>query len=295
MAWDPFLEEHIATQKLLSDTNSDLDGRVRVQGFVLPHRDRFDEQDQQRGYREHSKAAGPAGWNAQQGFYLYRNQRLIIPGDWLGLGPGRGGWKKEEHFKLARIKVDIPNSMDEDWKIDVKKSSASAPPVLRDWLTGLASKVRDRAKTVYAHRGGYDTRSTPRKSDYPSPWKSRKLGSNHFAYRIDRKHPLFHSLIATVPKDCQKNLETLLRLIEETVPVERIWIDSSENQDGHARPFEGDNINKIRSYIENCFRVLLEKGMKEKEIWKVLSTFPAFQTKTIQSVLGELKDKGPDR
>ena len=291
-AWDPFLERHIATQSFPVDSNSDLGGRVRVQGFVLPHRDRFDEKDPEKGRREHSNAAGPAGWNAHQGFYLYRNERLIIPGDWLGLGPSGGGWKKEEHFKLARIRIDIPNSMDDAWKIDVKKSTASAPPVLREWLGGLARTVRDRAKTVYAHRGGYSPRRVATEPEYSSPWLKRKARGNHFSYRIDRKHPLFSSLMNTIPKDSQSNLLTLLRLIEETVPVQRIWIDSAENQDGPAKPFEGEADSKIRTHIENCYQALLEIDISEKEIWTLLTNFPAFQTKNIQSVIGELRDRG---
>ena len=290
--WDPFLEKHIATQSFPVDTNSDLGGRVRVHGFVLPHRDRFDEKDPEKGRREHAHAAGPAGWNAHQGFYLYRNERLIIPGDWLGLGPGSGGWKKEEHFKLARIRVDIPNSMDDAWKIDVKKSTASAPPVLREWLTGVARKVRERAKTVYAYRGGYSPRRVATEPEHSSPWLKQKARGNHFSYRIDRKHLLFSCLMNTIPKDRQSNLLTLLRLIEETVPVQRIWIDSAENQDGPAKPFEGEADSKIRAHIENCYQALLDKHLSEKDIWELLTSFPAFQTKNVQSVIGELRDRG---
>jgi hypothetical protein len=294
-AWDPFLEKHAATQSFPVDSNSDLGGRVRVEGFVLPHRDRFDEKDQEKGRREHAQAAGPAGWNAHQGFYLYRNERLIIPGDWLGLGPGSGGWKKEEHFKLARIRVDIPNSMDDAWKIDVKKSTASAPPVLREWLTGLARNVRERAKIVYAHRGGYSPRRAAREPEYSSPWLTRKVRGNHFSYRIDRNHPLFSSLMNTIPKDRQSNLMTLLRLIEETVPVQRIWIDSAENQDGLAKPFEGETDRKIRTHIENLYQALLERDISDQKIWELFSNFPAFQTKNFQSVIGELRDRGEGR
>ena len=63
---------------------------VRVTPYVLPHHSRLTT-------AQHSAAGGPAGWNAQQGFYVYRNRRLLLPGDWLGLE-----FRKEEHYKLAR-------------------------------------------------------------------------------------------------------------------------------------------------------------------------------------------------
>ena len=116
--WDPFLSKHIATQKIgpYSNKLGAHETKVKIMGYVLPHRDRFGNAS------EHRSAGGPGGWNAQQGFYLYRGNRLIIAGDWLRLG-----WQKEEHFKLARICVDIPNSMDHEWQIDVKKSTAAPP------------------------------------------------------------------------------------------------------------------------------------------------------------------------
>ncbi|EQD56779.1 hypothetical protein B1A_11391, partial [mine drainage metagenome] len=41
-------------------------------------------------------AAGPGGWTVHQGFYVYRNQRLLLAGSWLGLGQGHRAWTKEE-------------------------------------------------------------------------------------------------------------------------------------------------------------------------------------------------------
>ena len=96
----------------------------------------------------------------------------------------------------------------------------------------------------------------------------------------------------TIPKESQSNLLTLLRLIEETVPVQRIWIDSAENQDGPAKPFEGETDRKIRTHIENCYQALLDRDISEEEIWELLTNFPAFQTKNVQSVIGELRDRG---
>jgi hypothetical protein len=91
-----------------------------VRPFVLPHKDKL-------GEKLYEQATGPAGWNAQQGFYVYRNKRLLVAGDWLGLG-----YPKEEQFKLARIQIDLPNTMDSDWDIDVKKSRARPPGSIRD-------------------------------------------------------------------------------------------------------------------------------------------------------------------
>ena len=161
-------------------SNNKSKGKVLVQGFILPHRDRFDPIDKTKSMKLHQQASGPAGWNAHQGFYLYRNRRLIIPGDWFGLGPGQNGWKKEEHFKLARIRVDIPNSMDQEWQIDIRKSTACAPSSLAGWLTGLAKTVREKAKAVYSHRGGRIVRKGTESKTYAHPWKTKKKSDGTF-------------------------------------------------------------------------------------------------------------------
>ena len=72
-------------------------------------------------------------------------QRLLVAGHWLGLGQGRS-WTKEEPFKLARIRLDIPNSADEDWKIDIRKSTARPPLEARQRLSLFAEDVRQRAR-----------------------------------------------------------------------------------------------------------------------------------------------------
>ena len=86
---------------------------------------------------------------------MYRNRRLLLPGDWLGLG-----FQKEEHYKLVRIQVDLSNSSDDDWDIDVRKSRARPPLRFRDDLLRIARATRRRAVEVYRHRGKTVARSS---------------------------------------------------------------------------------------------------------------------------------------
>ncbi len=291
--WDPFVERNAATQvfspeRFPANVTTESFREVKLKGFVLPHKDRFCETDLTKSHDEHRNAGGPSGWNAQQGFYLYRNRRLIVAGEWLGLGPGRNGWKKEEHYKLARIRVDIPNSMDHEWQIDVKKSTALAPPVLAHWLQGLAKTVRERAKEVYSHRGRYGPRTPAARDKHAYPWVCRKRQGESFSYRIDRKNPVLKALIDSLPEDNHKRLETLLRLIEETVPVRRIWIDSAENQEGDAGPFEGEQSRALRGHIRNVHEALAEHGTDRTDAWELIKQFPAFQGREASAIVAAL-------
>ena len=226
--WDPFLSTHTATQPQPPDSKSFKDGVVSMVGYVLPHKDML-------GTTDHVAAAGPRGWNDQQGFYVYRNRRLLVPGSWLGLG-GRGhGWTKEEHYKLARIRVDIPNSLDSSWQIDVKKSAAVPPPLTADWMENYASHVRGVARQVFSHRGKFGKH--PEKIQVERLWKPGKRGGSQI-YRIDRQNSLVKKILKD-SCDLRSELETLLRLLEETVPVQQIWLDMAEHPERSNEPMGG--------------------------------------------------------
>ena len=256
--WDPFVTVNPATQTLFEGESPHSSGfsKVRVVGHVLPHRDRFDSRAPALSHKKFEEAAGPLGWNAQQGFYLYRNDRLIIAGGWLGLGPKPHGWRQEEHFKLARIQVDIPNNLDLEWRIDVKKSSAAVPGQLSKWLTGVATTVRRRAKEVYAHRGSASIGSKNKSAETaaPRPWKSTTTSAGP-RYRVDRSHPLVAALLGQLPNESKPVLQQLLRLLEQTVPVEQIWVDVADNS-SHGTPgyseFTDASVRKeIEAWVES--------------------------------------------
>ena len=144
--WDPFFTSHSATQELSNEAIKLFGNRIKVKPFILPHISKLTS-------IEHGNAAGPKGWNAQQGFYIYRRERLIMSGGWLGLG-----YKLEDHYKLARILVDIPNNTDEEWKIDVKKAEAHPPDSLRSDFKRIAKITRERASKIYRYRGKIELR-----------------------------------------------------------------------------------------------------------------------------------------
>ncbi len=282
-AWDPFIEGHPATWPTPEEVLElpGYDEPVRVRGFVLPHKDKL-------GDEGHQQASGPAGWNAQQGFYLYRNERLIVAGSWLGLGGSRP-WTKEEHYKLARIRLDIPNSMDHLWQLDVKKSSAKPPPQILDRLKGLAQSVRQDARSVFAHRGKYRTRS--RKDEFRRPWKAQRR-SGRMRYQIDRQHPL----VEAVTQSCLEQaveVECMLRTLVETVPVEQIWLDAAENPDRTTRPFHGTTSRQLRFHIESVYRTIRRsRGCDHQAALALLYECEEYADEEARSIIAALDEGG---
>jgi hypothetical protein len=227
--WDPFMEDVSATQPLSTESLPLGAGRVEVAPFVLPHVSKLTAE-------QHRAGAGPAGWNQQQGFYIYRARRLLVAGGWLGLRR----MQREEHYKLARVRVDLDNSMDEAWQIDVRKATARIPPALEADLRRIASVTRQRAADAYRFRGKAMARAGKRTSSLSFVWQTTKGRNGATAFRVNRDHPVLRELSGG-DTEVARAVERALRLVEENLPLETIVMDSREHPDSQRpRPFDGE-------------------------------------------------------
>lgn len=263
-AWDPFLLHHPATWSSPVATYQTPSGMVEVQCHVLPHRDRLSQ-------REFDDTAGPGGWTAQQGFYIYRNSRLLVPGSWLNLGLGRS-WTKEEAHKLARIRVDLPNTADQDWKIDVRKSSAVVPVQLRKNLARLADDTRRRARRVFANRGCAVSRNP--KCTIEQAWYAQHDASG-IRYRIDRNHYAVRSVLEQAGK-LSDEVIAMIRVIEETVPVQKIWLNTAEGNDVPQTGFQTEAKSDLVAIMTILYRNMINRKGYSPQLAKdkLLSTEP---------------------
>jgi hypothetical protein len=277
VGWDPFMSGHPAKPWASPVTNYSTNyGNVAVQCHVLPHRDKLTAV-------EFEKNSGPAGWTSQQGFYVYRNERLLVAGGWLGLGNARA-WNREEAHRLARIRIDIPNTADADWKIDIRKSTARPPVALRLWLMSLAENTRERARRVFAYRGT----PTPAQgcSSIEQAWRVEHLKAG-IRYRNDQNHPSIAAVMARAG-EFQDLIQSMFRVIEETVPVQRIWLDTVENKETPRTGFEGEPNAAIIEVASILFDDLVERrGFSFEEARKsMLRTEPFQKYPTLIEKLG---------
>jgi hypothetical protein len=259
--WDPFLQNHPATQDITIEDwpmNAEI---IRVEPFILPHYSKLDK-------KTHEKAAGPKGWNSQQGFYIYRNKRLLVSGSWLNLG-----LKKEEHYKLARILIDIPNSLDSEWQIDVKKAVARPPNSIKSEIERIAKVARTRAADIYRHRGTEISRSVSSHNIYL--WE-KILKRDRVFYRINRKHPLFEE----VRKNNSKNLpefDALIRAVEETIPVPLIVMTNAEKPESAPIPFEDSSIEEVETQIDTVVKILIKAGHSPEKSISIIFLMEEFR------------------
>ena len=245
--WNPFLLNHPATWSSPVERFQIKGGDIEIQCHVLPHRDRLTE-------HEYESTAGPDGWTAQQGFYVYRNERLLIAGSWLGLGQGRS-WTKEEAHRLARIRLDIPNSSDAEWKIDIRKSTAKPPVVLRSRLTKLAEDARHRARRVFAHRGKIVHLGG--KEQLIQAWRA-EYSSGGMRYRVDEAHPAVKAVLDD-SGSLTPQILAMIRVIEETVPVQRIWLDTTEGKEVPRTGFSGKAPSEVLTVLQVMYKNMVSR------------------------------------
>jgi len=257
-AWNPFLSNEKATQEFPPEKIQN--GKVKIEGFVLPHKSKISEET-------YKNAEGVKGWNEQQGFYIYRNERLLLAGDWLGL------FRKEEHYKLARIQIELPNTLDESWQIDIKKSIARPPLVFREQIRAYALKVRQQAVEVYRHKGKSVKQIAGQK--FVPLWVDHKRGDKWF-YKINRENPILTKIKEQAKQDSDKAIEMLLRFIEETIPSKSIYIKESEQPELQGTPFEDTNHEIIRTTMQAMYSSLLTQGKKDEEAKAIISNIEPF-------------------
>lgn len=207
-AFDPFCRRNPATQVLPEEIVRIGTAEVRLQPYVLPHHSRLSAS-------EYDYYQDRSDFISNQGGYVYRNGRLMAWGDWFRLVP------KGEATKLARVQIDFPNSLDEAWTIDIKKSRARPPHAVRERLRQVIAKITGRSVTV--HRG----RGQRLFQESQAPLWERYADHDGIRFAINGQHPLIATLGKRLSPEDADLLRVLLDSIAASLPVEMIYSDYS--------------------------------------------------------------------
>ena len=257
---DPFFVVE-ATQILQSHRLRDSNGAtVLVEPFVMPHESKVTDRSARK------KAGDSRDWVARQGFYIYRQDRLLVAGSWLGFR----GWRKDEHHKLARIRISITNQSDDLWQIDVTKRKAAPPEQFKEALRKIGETTRERAKRVYTFRGSRISLGSAFEMKFV--WEQVVL-HGQTCYRINREHPL---VLAAKESGDAPSLERLLKLVEDRFPTH--LIDPNPPDDGAAEsvsPASGDDL-EVRKMLVTAWHSLKDKGLDHPQIMPMLAAWEPF-------------------
>ncbi len=222
-------------------------GNVEITYFILPHMSEI-------GKTDYENSGGSLGWFQEQGFYVYRGDRLLVAGDWLGLQ------KKRDYSKLARIAVNFSNSNDFNWNLDIKKSTATPPIEIRNELDRIARIAIMKSAKIYNWRGQKIITENGIANHEPL-WTDEKTREGIKKYKINRKHPIIRALL----EDNSKLIAKALKLLEENVPIELILSNQNEDPAFHEleKQTEKPSDDLINLAVE-LFKINVLQGIPEE-------------------------------
>lgn len=201
---DPFLTENSHTIPKISEDLPYHGKTIHIKGYILPHINQLSPD-------EIETLGGKGRMQSLQGFYIYRNKRLILAGGtWFKMSG------KKQLQNLARVMIDIPNDMDVEWSVDVKKSSLYLPEDFKNQLKPVLKDVLETSTRVYTRRGKKAMGSENR-------FIVRVDHKDYVTYEVNRSHPLLVNLLNN--PEVSREFSTILSMIEHSIPYDDIRND----------------------------------------------------------------------
>lgn len=233
-------------------------GNVEITYFILPHMSEI-------GKTDYENSGGSLGWFNAQGFYIYRGDRLLVAGDWLGLE------KKRDYSKLARISVNFTNANDFYWHLDIKKSTATPPIEIRQELSRIAKIAINKSAKIYNWRG-QKTISSNGNTNHEPLWTDEKIRDGIKKYKINRKHPIIKSLL----EENNKLAGKVLKLLEENVPIELILSNQNEDPAFHELEKQTDKpTDDLINLAVELYNINVKQGVpKELARQQIMNSTP---------------------
>lgn len=268
---DPFLLNHPGTQERKSKKIL-IDGEViMLHPYVLPHLSKLSAADQRLSGKINEQARS-------QGFYLYRNERLIVWGDYLGLS------RKTELGKNLRIRVDIPNSLDYLWDIDVKKSRARVPSKISKNLISAITDGELVSKEVNTYCGKKELKSDK------SIWSLYEDRGGRFHFELNNENDLYKQLKHSLKDEQMKLFNMFEKVIVSNMPIQTIYAQIADGNE--HRVFQDSKVTE--SLVETINNLRMMGITNYKELLKSLLVTEPFSSnkEAIEIINNEIEKVG---
>jgi len=269
---DPFLSRHPKTdskveQLINTKTSQGKDEKVKMQVHVLPYHKDFSNED-------YDKIGGYENID-NQGFYIYRNKRLMLYGTWFRIRP------KAELSRNARIRVDIPNTLDDLWSIDIKKQKAIIPSRLLEQLKGEVASAVEKSKRLHEYKGNVQTKTG-------SIWnKLIDERENSVRYEINQSSDLLSNLFDNLDEKNINLVKKIFNLVELSLPYKDIYNSVSEKKNINViDDLQTDAILSQAITLFNDFKN--KRNLSALEIIDIICDYEPFLSANIKNELKEI-------
>lgn len=245
---------NVPERYILRGDNFKCDGYVvSYKPYILPRAVDYEKAS------EYTRYGGKEGYLHNQGFYVYRNRRLIEKATWFRKR------KKEFKTQLLRIQLDIPAELDASWCIDVKKSQTTPPVDIQNRVDSIVEAAMNEARSHWDS----GTRNIRVMRDYQEPiWAIRKKQgrSNVHSYKVNKKHALYQLILNNLPNSVRSLFSEYTETISETFPFEQYYSDRNQNAD-YKQEAEDSPVDERLTTMINT---LCECNLEEEDIRALL-------------------------
>ncbi len=253
IGWNPFaLPENKSTKLVYKGTRKYKSETISFKAYVLPTYGNLSKTDQ--SYMEGN------GLIDQEGFYVYRNKRLIKEGGWLSLDK----MGLDDKCKYARIDVEIPSALDKEFQINFSKNSLSIPEDLKDTFTDVANKARRESRSNFNYVKHPEMKRTTKKEE-ERIWKTAK-SDGALVLSINMQHPLIQEISSKLPA---ADLKKLCTLLSKTLPLSMI-----QEQNTTVVSYTD---NELEDLMDGMYQKLLSDGLGEKTARKKMASMEPFK------------------
>lgn len=261
VGWDPFcnwMDDCIRVEEKIEIYNNDKSkvvGNINLSVHILKKKSLMTPEDLEKSRYKHDN----------QGFYVYREDRLISSGGWMRL------WVKDPHFNLVRAEISFDHILDEHFQIDIKKSTIILPEDTKERLKEILTPLRREGEKRYR---GTKKKVTGDNSDQLHGQSSNVINSkmdNNVGSEIKDINvntgtaTLLNEFGSTEIKLTKKRNNELAVEAVETLPNEELWNFTLTKDGKHAV-----QLNQSHEFYR---RFYLNKHVNETSIQAMDSVF----------------------
>lgn len=253
-AVDPFMRSNPATQSTTPERVPVHGSSVEIIAHVLPHASKYSAQ-------EAGREDLNAGLFENQGFYFYRNRRLISHGGWAQLA------RRSDSLKFSRVQVDLPNTLDDLWHLDIKKEHLKPPQELRPALERFLRNGQTKSARIIAYRGRKKI-----SDDIQYIWNYVEDRGN-FRYEPNLDHPLLEDALLRLDPQGQKVLRKAVDDLAAFLPFADIHKRMSVES---KRPQPEEDLQKMAARACRLVDVMDLSFDDKQRIYDVLGSVEPF-------------------